>query len=171
MPDQDPIRTKYSRKFRNDAGIVSGVGKKAKRCEEIEYGVELSAPPRRQLSHVAARIAKVWTSPTLACYPKQIFRVIQAVDLEARFGQKMRVSPLSAGNVENLRPRRQLEYVDESRDFLAITLECEDRLVLEQVVGVEVPLPPLVLFFQKKTGSRYAPNTSSIARRISYSVQ
>jgi hypothetical protein len=34
-------------------------------------------------------------------------------------------------------------------------------------VGVKCRLPPLLRFPQKKTGSRYAPNTDSIAARIS----
>jgi hypothetical protein len=38
-------------------------------------------------------------------------------------------------------------------------------------VGVKGGLPPLARFLQKKTGSRYAPNTDSIAARISYKVQ
>ncbi len=92
---------------------------------------------------------------------------------------------LAAGDVEDLRAIRGAENVDDARDFLPIALEGEERLVLEQVLRVEVIFPPVggggrrLRFIrsraascpQKNTGSRYAPNTSSIAARISYSVQ
>src|SRR5438034_11032809 len=117
----------------------------------------------------------------------------------------MRVTPLPARNVQHARTDGQLEELDETRDLPPIVLEPEDRLVLEQVVRIEVRLPPLggtrdagigsrprgfwvardglrlpapasvrppaagtrPTPDQKNTGSRYAPKTSSIARRIS----
>ena len=74
---------------------------------------------------------------------------------------------LPTGNVEDPRTDRQLEDLDEPRRIAAVLLRGEERLVLEQVVGVEVRRPPLRSCTQKNTGSRYAPKTSSIARRIS----
>jgi hypothetical protein len=67
------------------------------------------------------------------------------------------MSSLAAWNVEDSRARRKAEDVDQARDFAAIALEREQRLVLEQIVIVEVRLPPLgalLLGAQKKTGSR-----------------
>jgi hypothetical protein len=67
------------------------------------------------------------------------------------------MSSLAAWNVEDSRARRKAEDVDQARDFAAIALEREQRLVLEQIVIVEVRLPPfgaLGLRAQKKTGSR-----------------
>ncbi len=83
----------------------------------------------------------------------------------------MRVSSLSARDIENASTRRQSKKLDESRRLLTITLECEQKSVLEKVVGVKSGFPPLLRLLQKKTGSRYAPKTVSIAARISYSVQ
>jgi hypothetical protein len=69
----------------------------------------------------------------------------------------MRMPPLAAWNVENARARREAEDVHQARDLAAIALEREQRLVLEQILIVEVRLPPLgalLLGAQKKTGSR-----------------
>jgi hypothetical protein len=69
----------------------------------------------------------------------------------------MRMSSLAAWNVEDARARRKAEDVDQARDLAAIALEREQRLVLEQILIVEVRLPPLgalLLGAQKKTGSR-----------------
>ena len=88
----------------------------------------------------------------------------------------MRVAALTARDVEDPRAGGQPENIDQASDLAAVACEVEDRAVLEQVVGVEVSGPPIVgngtfSRSQKKTGSRYAPNTASIAARISYSVQ
>jgi hypothetical protein len=69
----------------------------------------------------------------------------------------MRMSSLAAWNDEDARARRKAEDVDQARDLAAIALEREQRLVLEQILIVEVRLPPLGALFlgaQKKTGSR-----------------
>ena len=79
------------------------------------------------------------------------------------------MSPLATGTIQDPCADRQLEDVDEARDLAAIAGQVEQRLVLEEIRLVEVRAPPLP--GQKKTGSRYAPNTSSSAARISYSVQ
>ena len=76
--------------------------------------------------------------------------------------------PLPARHVEDPRIGGQAEDVHDPRHVAPVLLEREDRLVLEQVLRVEVVAPPLR---QKNTGSRYAPNTLSSAARISYSVQ
>lgn len=92
--------------------------------------------------------------------------------------EQVRVPPLTAGHVEYAGTDRQAHDVDEPRDLAAVLLERKERLVLEEVLLVEVRRPPrqsvllcalaVVPFTnQKNTGSRYAPNTSSIARRIS----
>jgi hypothetical protein len=83
----------------------------------------------------------------------------------------MRVATLPARYVQNSRANRQLEDLDETRRFFSIALRCEEEAVLTEIVGVECRLPPLARLLQKKTGSRYAPNTVSIAARISYKVQ
>jgi hypothetical protein len=77
------------------------------------------------------------------------------------------VPSLPAWDVENPRSNRKPKHVDDPRCFLTVPLEREYRLILEQIMGVEIRLPPFGGLFQKKTGSRYAPNTSSIAARIS----
>ena len=112
---------------------------------------------------------------------EQVLRVVEPVDVESRFGEQVRVAPLAARHVENARAGRQPEQLDQPRDFLPVALEREERLVLEQILRVEVRISHHSRCFaralsrasraQKKTGSRYAPNTSSSAARISYSVQ
>jgi hypothetical protein len=79
----------------------------------------------------------------------------------------MCVPALTAWNVEESRADRQLEQLDQTRCLATVTCECEERAVLEEVVSVERRLPPLAFLFQKKTGSRYAPKTASIAALIS----
>ena len=78
---------------------------------------------------------------------------------------------LSAGYVQYARANRESKQLDEARDFLTVALGREEKAVLTEIVGVEGRLPPLARFRQKKTGSRYAPKTASIAARISYRVQ
>jgi hypothetical protein len=83
----------------------------------------------------------------------------------------MRVPPLPARDVEYARCYRKSKQLDEARRLLAIALVREQQPVFQEIVGIEGRLPPLARFLQKKTGSRYAPNTDSIAARISYRVQ
>jgi hypothetical protein len=66
----------------------------------------------------------------------------------------MRVSSLSARDIEYARPNGQTEQIYEARCFLAIALGREERAVLQEIVGIEGRLPPLARFLQKKTGSR-----------------
>ena len=82
----------------------------------------------------------------------------------------MRMTSLPAGYIENPGAGRQAENVDQPRDFVPVALELEDRLILEEIMGIEIRLPPFT-FLQKKTGSLYAPKMSSMAARISYRVQ
>ena len=48
------------------------------------------------------------------------------------------MSALAAGDVENSRAHRELENVDQPGDVAPILPGREERLVLEQVMGVEV---------------------------------
>jgi hypothetical protein len=79
----------------------------------------------------------------------------------------MRVPSLTAWHVQNTRPDGKSEQIYQPSDLLAVALWREKKTVLEQIVGVERRLPPLARCRQKKTGSRYAPKTDSIAARIS----
>lgn len=88
------------------------------------------------------------------------------------------MAPLAAGTIQHACAGGQLEELEQTRDLAPVLLRPEDRLVLEEILRVEIRAPPLgggaavpARRPQKKTGSRYAPNTSSIAARISYSVQ
>jgi hypothetical protein len=74
---------------------------------------------------------------------------------------------LTAGYIQKTGAIWQCEQIDEPRYLLSIAREREKQAVLPEIVGVECRLPPLARFLQKKTGSRYAPNTVSIAARIS----
>lgn len=77
------------------------------------------------------------------------------------------MAALTTWDVEYPRPDGETEELDNARCFLAIALERKQWPILEEIVGVEGRLPPLFRLGQKKTGSRYAPKTDSIAARIS----
>jgi hypothetical protein len=77
------------------------VRKESERGEEIEHGIEPARPPGGHAPHVAARVPKPFGGTSLARNGEQILRVVQAVDIEAAFGEKMRVPALPAGNVQN----------------------------------------------------------------------
>ena len=111
---------------------------------------------------------------------EEVGGVVESVHVEPGLSQQVRVPALAAWDVEDAGTGGEPEDLDETGDLAAVPLECEDRFVLEQVVRVEVRRPPFGRAAapagartrgQKNTGSRYAPNTSSMAARISYSVQ
>ena len=97
--------------------------------------------------------------------------VIEAIDIETGLGKQMRMTSLAARHIENSSTRWQAEQVDEPCCFAAVPFGSEERAVFQEIVGVKRRLPPFFGLSQKNTGSRYAPNTVSIAARISYSVQ
>jgi hypothetical protein len=70
----------------------------------------------------------------------------------------MRVPALAARHVENTGAGWQSEHVDETRHLVAIALEREERIVLDQILVVEVRRPPIggraTRGAQKNTGSR-----------------
>ena len=88
------------------------------------------------------RVAETRPGSALARALQQLARVIETVDVEAGFGEQVRVASLAARNVEHARAGWKPEHVDESSDFVPVALEREQRLVLEQVLSVEVALPP-----------------------------
>jgi hypothetical protein len=85
------------------------------------------------------------------------------------------VPALTTRDVEETCTERQTEDLEDPRDLAAISFQPKEWLILLEVAGIEERRPPLSASGgtpgQKNTGSRYAPNTSSIAARISYSVQ
>ena len=81
------------------------------------------------------------------------------------------MASLTTWSIENARSDRKSQNFDDTRDLGAIALRSENWSVLEEIMRIEIAFPPLRLSTQKNTGSRYAPKTSSIAARISYSVQ
>jgi hypothetical protein len=66
----------------------------------------------------------------------------------------MRVSSLSARDVEYPRSHGEADEIYQTCCFLAIVLGREEETVFQEIVGVEGGLPPLARFLQKKTGSR-----------------
>lgn len=158
VPDEKAARLENARKFLDHARIVRRLVEEAERREEIEHAVEATGPSRWQLSHVTARIPQ---SRPRAARPgefQQVARVVQSIDVESRFGEEVRVATLPARHVEDARAGGQLQDLEQTRDLSSVTLEREERFVLQQVLGVEVRRPPVGLRGgQKKTGSRYAP--------------
>jgi hypothetical protein len=80
--------------------------------------------------------------------------VVEAIDVEPGFREKVRVATLPARHVEDARSRRQLEQLEQSRDITSVLLRREQRLVFEEIMGVEVRRPPFRRCAQKNTGSR-----------------
>ena len=154
MPDKDSTGLQHSRKFLNHFDVVRRISKESEGCEKIENGIESTCPVRRQLSHVAARVAKIRSCAALARELQQMLGVVEPVDFVPRFSKQMRMTSLSAGYIEDSRLCRKLEYIEKARDFLTIAFQFEDWLVLEKVVRIEISLPPLGFLLQKKTGSR-----------------
>ena len=64
--------------------------------------------------------------------------VVEAIDLESSFREKVRVSSLPTRHVKDSRALRKSENVDYAGSLVSIPLEREDRLILEQIPGVEV---------------------------------
>src|SRR5215217_3792656 len=53
------------------------------------------------------------------------------------------MAALAARHVEQARARRKTKELDQPRRFAAVAVRGKDRLVLEQVLCIEVALPPL----------------------------
>lgn len=168
VPDEDTAGPQDAGEPVDHPLVVSRVHEEPEGREEIDDGIELSGPPARKRAHVTARVSQPGTDTPFPCLREQRPRVVEPVHVEARLGQQMRMTSLTAGTIEDTRTDGKLEELDQPRDVGAIADGVEQRLILEQIPRVEIRGPPLG---QKNTGSRYAPKTSSSAARISYSVQ
>jgi len=157
VPDEQPTRLEDARELGDHSRIVRRIAEKAERREEIQHGVKSSSPAGGQFAHVAPQVTESRTGSALFRAREEVRGVVETVDVESCFDEEMRVSSLPARHVEESRARRKLENLQQPRYFVPVTLEREDGLVLEQVLGVEVGRPPIGFRGQKKTGSRYAP--------------
>jgi len=72
-----------------------------------------------------------------------VLRVVEPFDIEAGLGERMRMPPLPTWNIENARAGGQRQHVYEPRDLMPVALLSEDRLVREEIVSVEIRLPPI----------------------------
>lgn len=157
VPHEHAARREHAREFGDDTSIVRRLREKTERCEQVEHRVESPGPACGQRPHVSARVAKARSRPTPPRERQQFRRIIEPVDVEPGLGEQMGVTALAARDIEYARARWKSEHVDQPRGFMSIALEREQRFVLEQVLVVEVRLPPLVPLLscgQKKTGSR-----------------
>ena len=154
VPYQDSTRFEHARELFDDPRVIRRMAEESKRGEQVQNSVEAFAPFARQFPHVAARVAKIGAGSPLTGYRKQLGRVVESIDIVASLRQQMRVATLPTGDVENARRDRQLEQVEQARDLAPVTFGSEERLVLEEIVGVERGFPPLAALFQKNTGSR-----------------
>jgi len=167
VPDEHSARTDDPGELADHPPIIGRIEEEAERREQIEHGIEAAGPARRQPAHVAFRVAQRLSVTTLFRAVEQRLGVVQAIDVEPGFREQVCMAALPARHIEDPRSDRQLEQLQQPRDIPPILLRREQRLVLQEIVGVEVRRPPFRGSAQKNTGSRYAPNTSSIARRIS----
>jgi hypothetical protein len=74
---------------------------------------------------------------------EQVARVVQPVDVVAGFGEQVRVPSLPARAIQNARGDGKLQDLDEPSDLAAVALQVEERLVLDEILRVEVRLPPI----------------------------
>src|SRR5690606_27192912 len=65
------------------------------------------------------------------------------VHLEPCFRKQRCMPALTTGAVEHAGARRQAQYVEQPRYLTTIPFRCEERLILEQVLVVEVRRPPV----------------------------
>jgi hypothetical protein len=126
----------------------------AKGRKEIQYCIESPGPACGQLTHVTAGVPEPRASTALPSNGEQLTGIIETIHIVSRFRQQVRVSSLSARNIEHARSDRQAEQIDEARCFLTIALGRKEEPVFQEIVGIEGRLPPLARFLQKKTGSR-----------------
>ena len=64
-------------------------------------------------------------------------RIVESVDIVTSFREQMRVTPLPTWNVEDAGDDGQRENFQQPRYFAPITFGSKERLVLEEIVGVE----------------------------------
>jgi hypothetical protein len=84
---------------------------------------------------------------------EKLWREVYSVYSKAGFGEKMRVTSLSAGRVKDAGVHGKTEYFNQPARLGAVTFRSEDRRVLEEVLRSEITFPPLRAARQKKTGS------------------
>lgn len=153
VPHKESSRTKNARELGNDFHVIARVGEESERREKIDDRVEASGPFRRHPAHVAARVSKPRSGSALASDFQEVFGVVEPIDIVSGFGEQVRVPALPAWHVQDSRSRRQSKNIEKSRDFVPVILEREYRLILEEIVGIKIRLPPFSFLFQKKTGS------------------
>jgi cell division septation protein DedD len=106
VPHEHSPRREHARELGDHSRVVARLGEETERRKKIEHGIETTGPTRRQLSHVAARVAKPCPSTATSCASEEVGGVVQTIHIESRFGEQVRMSSLSAWNVEHARVRR-----------------------------------------------------------------
>ena len=137
-PPGSSTRANSARTCRSSAGSA----KNPNDVNRLRTALEAAGPARRKRAHVASRVAETRPGAALARALQELARVVEAVDVEAGLGEQVCVASLPARDVEQARAGWKAEDVDQSRDFVPVALERKQRLVLEQVLPVEVALPP-----------------------------
>jgi hypothetical protein len=101
MPDQRAVRFEDARELRDYARIIRRVSEEAERSEEIEHSIEPTSPFRGHPAHVTTCVLKRTAGSSFSCYRQKIPRVVEAINVETRFSEKMGVAALTTGNVED----------------------------------------------------------------------
>jgi len=192
LPDHDAAGTEHARALGDHARIVARVVEEPEAREEVHHCVEATAPRRREPPHVGALVPQVLPGTSRLREAQQVRGEVEAIHVEPRLGKEVGVASLPAREVEHACAGGEGEQLDEARHLLAILDEVEEGLVLAHVARIEVGGPPVAAHRtrlvargvtrvgaracrprparspgQKKTGSRYAPNSASSAARIS----
>jgi hypothetical protein len=153
VPQKNSAWLQDSRKFFDDADVIRRIIEESEGRKKVDHGIEATFPSGWKPTHVAACVSQICAGSALSRNPEQMLRVVESVHIVSSFCEEMRMPALPAGNVEYPSSDRQPQYVYDSCDFLPIALQREYRLILEQILGIEIRLPPL-RFYQKNTGSR-----------------
>jgi hypothetical protein len=137
VPDKNSARLENAREFPDHATVVRWMREEAKGRKEIQYGIESAIPARGHFSHVTTRVAKVWTGTAFPRNGEELTGVIQAIHVESRLGEQVRVPSLPTRYVENTRRHGQPEQFHEARRFLTIALGRKQEPVFQEIMGIE----------------------------------
>jgi hypothetical protein len=99
--------------------------------------MEPSGPARWHLPHVSPGVSERRADASFSRDREESFRVVESVDIVARFREKMNMSSLSRRNVQDPRASGKLQQFDKPRSFATIAFGREEWAVLEEIMGVE----------------------------------
>src|SRR5206468_5901042 len=108
--------------LRDHTRVVLRVGKEAEAGEEVQHSIEAPRPPRRQRSHVALRVAQQRARAPLPGFRDQLARIIESIDVQPRFSERMRMSTLPARAIEHACTGGERQKLHQTSDLATVAL-------------------------------------------------